>query len=804
MKQGKATRSARGSWPVAYRMLAVGTLVAYSALGVKTVALAQDLPGKSNGGVSSPDSGALPVRRFDIAAGPLGAVLDAFAATSGVNPELQSENLRSIDSPGVSGLLTTEQALKQLLAGTGVDYQFTAADRVSIELRGPGERVEVTDTIALTSPKYSQPLRDIPQTITVIPKALMEQQAATTLRDVLRNVSGLTMTAGEGGVPAGDNLTIRGFSARNDIFVDGVRDLGAQSRDPFNLEQVEVVKGPSSALAGRGSTGGTINLVNKMPSLRQSFGGSVNYGTDGTKRLTGDLNVPLRMLGERAAFRLNAMVHESGVAGRNVVENGRWGVAPSIALGLGTPTRLTLSYYKLKQDNIPDYGIPWVPATNNALAEYRDQPAPVDRENFYGMRTRDRERTGADMATARVEHEFSDTMSLRNQFRYGRSTRDSITTSPRVLTNDSTVINRSSPSWLTEDQVWDDQADFSARFRTGGLEHSVVAGLALTRESSIRRTRTAANIPTTDLFNPDPEQVFAGTLTVSPLVGDLAANSQALYAFDTVKVGERWQFNGGLRWDRFDVDGVSTAGAPLTRVDRMTSLRGGAVFKPKSNGSVYASYGTSLNPSLEGLSYQPAGTTIEPEKTYTAEVGTKWDVLGERVQLTGALFRVEKTNARTPGVAPEDPPQVLDGRQRVNGVEMGASGSITRRWKVFGAYTFLDSKVVESNTAAEVDRKIQNTPKHSFNIWSTHSFSRLEVGGGVRFADRRYGNATNTRQVPSYWTLDAMAAYRVNQHLDLRLNLFNLNDAFYFDRLGGGHLVPGAARSVMISSSFRF
>ena len=263
--------------------------------------------------------------------------------------------------------------------------------------------------------------------------------------------------------------------------------------------------------------------------------------------------------------------------------------------------------------------------------------------------------------------------------------------------------------------------------------------------------------------------------------------------------------NGGLRLDRFDVDGVNTALAPVTRVDEMVSWRGGVVVKPKEEGSIYISYGTSLSPSLEGLSYGTANTAIEPEKTYNFEVGSKWDLIGERLSVNGAIFRVEKTNARTPPLLPDDPPQVLQGRQRVQGVELGASGGITRALSVFGAYTFLDSEIVKSNTPAEVGKEIQNAPRHSFNIWTTYQLPhRITLGGGPRFVGRRFGNNINTRQVNSYWLLDAMASFPVARHLDLRLNLYNLTNVYYFDRLGGGHLIPGAGRSVMVSAGFRF
>ena len=282
----------------------MGTLAAYTTLGSKTgkVAYAQETrgPGKDTDRLRLCRSGASTSRP-----GPLGTVLDSFQSATGLQVMVPNEAMRTLSSPGVSGLYSVELALKQLLAGTGVSYRFTASETVTLEFQSLEPSVDVTERISpLSSLKYPEPLLDTPQSITIIPKKMIEQQGATTLRDVLRNVSGLTMTAGEGGTPAGDNLTLRGFSARNDIFIDGVRDLGPQSRDPFDLEQVEVVKGPGSAFSGRGSTGGTINLVSKSPSLNRFVDGTFMLGTDGTKRVTADLNVPVKLLGEHTAFRL--------------------------------------------------------------------------------------------------------------------------------------------------------------------------------------------------------------------------------------------------------------------------------------------------------------------------------------------------------------------------------------------------------------------------------------------------------------------------------------------------------------------
>jgi len=804
-RDGKSLRNRRKAVQrgLRYWVVAVGTtatLVAYSVGNSRAVALAR-VRGDAPTPYAQEQS---QTRRFDIPPGSLEAVLDAFQKFTGWVVVMPNENMRGIPSPGLSGVYTDGQALKQLLTGTGISYQMTAEKTATLEIQASPESVEVRDnTSSISSPKYTEPLRDIPQTITVIPRKVIEEQGATTLRDVLQNVPGLTLTAGEGGAPAGDNLTLRGFSARNDIFVDGVRDIGPQTRDPFNLEQVEVVKGPASAYSGRGSTGGTINLVSKSPDLSRFFGGTLNVGSDKTKRGTADINLPLT---DRTAFRLNLMAHDSKVAGREVVANERWGVSPSISFGLGTPTRLTLNYLRVSQDNLSDYGIPWVPATNNVLVGFRDRPAPVPRDTFYGFRNRDFEKLSSDLATVRLERDFNDRLSLRNQFRYGRSTRDSVATPPRFASNDSTVIAREMRSWNTEDRIWDNQTDLRANFSTGGIEHRLVSGLVLTRENNVRRFSTAPNAQTT-LLNPNPDDVYTGTITLSPNVGDITGNTVALYVFDTAQLHKKFELTGGLRWDRFSVDGISasaTALTPVSRVDRMLGWRVGAVYKPLPQGSIYAATGTSLNPSLEGLSFSVANTRIDPERTRTFEIGTKWDFFRQRLLVSGSVFRVEKTNARTPGVLPDDPPQVLEGRQRVDGIELGVTGTVVRGWTLFAAYTLLDSRIVESNTPAEVGKRFINTPENSFSLWTTYLYRRFEMGGGARFVGLRYGNNTNTRLVEGYGVVDAMASYRLTETVALRLNIYNLSDAYYFERITGGHVVPGPGRSAVLSTSFRF
>lgn len=750
---------------------------------------------------------------FDIPAGRLEDALEAFKKVTGVEIRVDKPEILNIGSGGVVGTFTVEQALQKILEGTGISYSFDGSKVVSLSLRAQAATVEVFNTASeVSSPKYTAQLRDIPQSISVIPKDTIEKQGATTLRDVLNNVPGITITAGEGGAPAGDNLTIRGFSARNDIYVDGVRDLGPQSRDPFNLEQVEVVKGPSSTFTGRGSTGGTINLVSKLPNLRRSFAGSFVVGSDNTRRGTADINLPIN---SSTAFRLNLMGHDSDYAGRRAVSNTRWGAAPSIILGVGSNQRFAASYFYIQQNNVSDYGIPWVPVTNTALIPYRDKPAPVPRNTFYGFVDRDREKLRSDLITLRYEYDFNDNLSARNQFRYGYSRRDSIATPPRFNANGTTVINRELRSWITNDDIVDNQTDFIGKFDTGDIRHSLVFGTSVSYERNQRVLRSAPNAFTT-LLNPNPHDVYTGVITTSPYVGDVTGKTYAAYLFDTINVNKYVDIVGGLRYDYFGVGGVAAATTGLSnlrRIDRIWSGRAALIFKPTENGNIYVSYGTSANPSLEGLSYGIANTAIDPEKTYTTELGAKWDFFRRKLLVSGALFRVDKTNARTAGVNPGDPPQVLDGEQRVQGIEFSATGAITRDLQIFAGYTFLDSEIRGTNTVptivngvpiSELGKDLINTPRNSFNLWTTYTFKKLYFGGGPRFVDRRYGNNINTRCVDSYWLVDFLASYPVTKNIDIRLNVNNLTDKYYFDRIGGGHIVPGAGRVVMLSTGFSF
>ncbi|MEP7309055.1 MAG: TonB-dependent siderophore receptor [Acidobacteriota bacterium] len=774
-------------------------------------------------------------RRFDIPAGPLADVLRAFKIVTGIDVVFAIESIESIQSPGVSGVLTAEQALQAMVVGTSVRYRFTSSTSAVLELAALAESVEVTGRTpgtVVSSPKYTQPLRDTPQTLVVIPQSVLQDQGAVTLRDALRNTPGITLTAGEGGTAPGDNLLIRGFSARNDVYIDGARDPGVVSRDTFNTEAVEVAKGPSSVTAGRGSTGGSVNLVTKSASLQNSSQVRLAGGNAAQKRSTIDVN---RRLSQTVALRLNGVWQDSGVPGRDDVMQREWGFAPTISFGLGRPTTTTLGYQRVKQDNVPDYGLPGtLPDLAVAAGKTVDD---LDFSNFYGLLSRDHEKVTSDVLTGTVEHRFGRGRSLRNLTRYGRNSLDRVVTPPRAASAangaadpgyDASVaqIRRTDTKYqYRDDRTINNRTDLNADFATGAVRHSAVAGLELAhdRQPSYTATDLFTNgrPPVTDLFNPDPTQAYAPAIARTGVTSAARSNSAAAYGFDTIKLTNKLQADLGIRWDRIDVqyttvsaDGVT---AEFGRVDNAASGRTGIVFKPVERGSVYGAFSTSFNPSYDGsfgLTLAATGVNnaaLPPERSRNFEIGAKWDVTST-LFATAAGFHTEKTNAKTTDATTGA--TVLAGDQQVTGVEFGLSGNLTPQWGIFAGLSLMDATIKESLVTAELDRRLSYVPEQSFNLWSTYRLPlNTTLGGGAQFTGGYYfsnnnalttANAAAIQRLTRYWLFNAMASHRVSPHLELQVNMNNLANERYVERGYTGHFVPGPGRSIVVSPIITF
>lgn len=668
-----------------------------------------------------------------------------------------------------------------------------------------------SDTVDL--PRITQPLRDTPQSISVIPRQLMDDQNATTLRDALRNVSGISIAAGEGTLQ-GDNLTLRGFSAQDDIFLDGMRDIGSYYRDPFNYQEVDVLEGPESVMFGRGSTGGVINQESKMPGANPFVAGTLSLGTDLTRRGTVDINEPLPELGTNTALRLNIMGNDSDVAGRDVTENRRFGFAPTLTLGLGTPTRLTFSYFHQSEDDIPDYGMPWI-----KFAGQTSYPAPVAHNNYYGFQD-DHFNSDVDLGTVRLEHDFSDSVSLRDQLRYANYSRDYRITEPQVTNtlaaplSDLSVNRNELGGDGAQTYLWD-QLDVTTRFNTAFFDHTLVTGVEGGRETADLTRFTYSGVPGTSLIAPNENQDFSGAISIRSQVAT-AAETLGVYALDTMKIGDHLELSGGGRFDYFNANDHSaaegtTAAAAFDQVITKPSWRGALVYKPVESGSIYFAYGTSWDPSAENLALSAATADTPPEENETFELGTKWDVLRDRLSLRGSIFRTEKTNAREPD--PNDPTvDVLGGDERVDGIELALSGHLTKQWQVLASYDYLDSEVVSSKDyPLSIGQPLSNVPKNSLSFWTTYELPwRFEIGGGVDYVSSRFANSstltstTPEEDAPGYYTVNALIKYAVSKRITCQVNINNLTDRFYYAQVFAGHIVPGAGISALFSTSFKF
>jgi catecholate siderophore receptor len=454
------------------------------------------------------------------------------------------------------------------MGGPAADDQVRTLGKVEVT----GARLKRYTADKAASPKFTQPLVDTTQTVNVIGADLFTEQGATTLTDALRNSAGVgTFFAGENGnTTTGDTVFMRGFDSSSSIFVDGVRDLGSVSRDVFNLEQVEVTKGPAGTDNGRTAPTGAINLVSKQPILEDAASASLSYGSASQRRATADWN---QVIGAHAAFRLNLMAQDGGVPGRDTLERNRWGIAPSLAFGLETPTRVYLDLLHVDQDNVPDGGVPTIglpgyASPDPARPEIGEAPR-VDSSNFYGTLS-DHDDVVADMATLRVEHDFAGGASLRNTTRWGRNEQDYLLTSfmlskdparfqtPDIDDPSTWLVARSLPTFKDQrNTILANQTNLLLHFGgEGRVRHDLSTGVELTREEL--RTHGQAAIdgtawPAANLYGPDPD-VAGLRWARNGTRGEGRTDTAAAYAFDTMKVGDRWQFNTGARVDRYTTD----------------------------------------------------------------------------------------------------------------------------------------------------------------------------------------------------------------------------------------------------------
>ncbi len=708
-----------------------------------------------------------------------------------------------------------------------------------------------------SSPKITQPLIDTPKTIQVVKKEILAEQGAASLMDALRNTPGITMQLGEGGsTSAGDAFQMRGFSTQTSTFVDGIRDLGAVTRDVFNVEQVEIVKGPAGAEGGRGASSGYINLVSKLPSLDDLASVDVTVGTHAKKRVTADIN---HAFGESSAFRLNVMAQDSDTPGRDQVKSAGTGIAPSLAFGLGTPTRIYLFSQHLRQDNVPDGGIPSIGMKGfyNANPTVASAPA-VRRNNYYGSE-RDYEKVNADMASIKFEHDVTSSVRVSNITRYGKTHMDRVLTGINAITASSNdpstwTLARSRQRTDQTNEILANQTNVNSEFSTAGLKHALSAGLELMYERQLTRgsgtsaqtvngvTYSAVAITAANLYNPNPGDAL-GTPYFTGADTEGKTLTTAVYVFDTLTLNDAWKVNAGLRLDRYNLStntgtivttGTngnqanypgyavgSIAPAALKDSDNLLSWNLGAVFKPAPNGTVYAALANSQTPpgannfTLSATSTNQANAALDPQETSNIELGTKWDLLDKRLNVSAALYRTEndkQTSTDSTGVTSQY------GKTRVEGIELAAVGQLTNFWQVSAGIAKMKTKQLDQYSRNATTGVVTTTnavrwsPDLTASVWTSYTLDQFTVGGGLNYSSSQKRvittdtAAANMPSIPGYVVTNLFGAYKVNKNLNLQLNVNNLFDKEYLSSLNnnGSRLTLGAPRTVSLTARVLF
>ena len=774
------------------------------------------------------------------------------------------------------------------------------------------------------TPKAVAPLLDTPRSVVVVDKQIIKETGSATLVEALRTVPGITFGAAEGGNPIGDRPFIRGFDSQGSTYLDGVRDIGAQSREVFAVEQIQVVRGSDSTLGGRGSAGGSLNIVSKMPRNENFVGGAVTVGTDNYKRVTGDVNY---VLGSNVAIRINGMWHDQDVAGRDAIFQKRWGIAPSITIGVEGPTKLTASFYHLDTDELPDSGIPYFYTIGNAplgdvvLSEpligtgttIGGTTGTVKRDTFYGLIDRDFRDSKTDQLTLRFDHDFGNGIKFRNTSRYNHNTQAYIYTQPDDQQGNVFGTAATNPtvnpagSVVTGGLVWrrantrfgysnslTNQSDLYGKFKTGDIEHSFAIGAEYSEEKASRgtfvlttgatvsprcNTLTISRYQCTSLFNPNPKDPWvnyasdaAGAVT-APITKVPSssftvnnATTKAVYGFDSISIGDMLIVNLGARYDSFKTKTtlplIGGIRPEVRRKDDIFNYQVGAIFKPTPNTSLYASYATAATPpnSLLGegqesnslgtvsatnpqAAVQAAADLLRVERTKSMEIGAKADLFDSRLSLTAAIFQTKTKNARVTG---DNNTVQFIGEREIRGLELGFNGTILPGWTAFGGYTYLDAEIVDGGFTAltapavtgqaakiilvpsvNTGKQFPQTAKHSFTIWSNVEPTKgLTIGGGAFYTSRVFGgysdNRTATqnaagvvtvnpatkvvyRTIPGYWRFDARIGYKINDQLDVSVNVNNLTNKVYFNQAYQAHyasIAPG--RSAIATLNFKY
>ena len=671
-----------------------------------------------------------------------------------------------------------------------------------VNVRGDAERADgpvdgYRATRSGTFTRTDTPLKEVPASVTVVPAQLMKDSAMQSMGDVFRYVPGTLMHQGEGNR---DQIILRGTSTTADFYVDGVRDDAQVFRDLYNLERVEILKGPGGMAFGRGGAGGVVNRVTKRPVFGHVGEAGITLGSWSQMRGTVDLG---EKLDASAAWRLNA-VAEQADSFRNGVDLKRWAINPALTFALGPQTALTVGYEHLSDDRTADRGFP----------SFAGRPFDAAPATFFGNAGQSRAKSYVDGAYATLEHDFGGGWQLKNSFRATSYDKYYQNVFPGSAVDAAGNLTLSAYNSANKRSNLFNQTDLTKKFMSGGLEHTVLVGTEFGRQDSSNLRNTGLFGAATGAVVPAGNPIAAATSfrqNGTDANNNAKANIAAAYVQDQVAISKQWKAIVGLRFDHFrvDFDDRRTLTPPVdaSRADNAFSPRAGLVWTPTAAQTYYASYSYAFLPSAEQLGLAANTVDLAPEKAKNYEIGARWDLL-PKLTLSAALFRTDRDNVRV--ADPANPGFFIKtGQLRSEGFELGLQGEVTRNWQVYGGFTNLDARVQKpfGNTATVASvipagNKLALTPEHTFSLWNKYDFGAGWSGGlGLIYQSSSFAAVDNTVTLPSFARADAAVYYAfLDRKTRLALNVENLFDRRYFPTVdGNNNISPGSPRAVRLT-----
>lgn len=700
------------------------------------------------------------------------------------------------------GLLRTTALAVVCLSGAAAVAEETAQapvvlDPVKVEdatLKGRASEGYVAKRTT-TATKTDTPLRDVPQSVSVVTAPAIKDQAMQGIADVVRYIPGITAAQGEGNR---DQLVIRGQSTTADFFTDGVRDDAQYYRDLYNVERVEALKGPNAMIFGRGGGGGVINRVLKEADGRPVREIGLQGGSFGNKRATADFG---QALTETFAARINGVIEKSGTY-RDYGRIDRWGVNPTVTFTPTDRTKLKLSYEYVHDERTADRGVP----------SFRGAPLDTDVKTFFGNPELSVAETNVHTVDALIEHEITDAVTIRNRSRFADYDKFYQNVFPGAVNAAGTQVSLAAYNHAIQRQNLLNQTDLLFDLATGPVKHKLLAGVELGRQRTDQFRNTGffpgnATSFSTPLRTPTVFVPVVWRQSATDADSRTVATVAAGYVQDQIELTEQIQVIAGLRYDRFNVDYHNNRnGQNLERTDGLWSPRLGVVFKPIEPVSLYASYSVSYLPGSGDQFTTLTGVTagLEPEKFRNLEVGGKWDVR-PNLSLTAAVFQLDRTNTSAPD--PNNPAlTVQTGSQRSRGFELGVTGNITEAWSVMGGYALQKAEITSRTAGAFAGSEVALVPRHTVSLWNKYQFTKMFGAGlGVIHQSSAYAAADNTVKLPGFTRFDAAAYAQVTEGVKLQLNVQNLFDRKYYATAhSNNNITPGAPRTFLVSLTSSF